>query len=244
MPVDASVSGVLSLRSQSPERANMPVQRDSKTGVVLQEEFAMTDAELVERLERLGRDNRRLKAVALAALILPIALLLVGAAQSVHTVKANKFVLLDSQGRTRAVLQVGPVPADGASLTFADAAGRKRVALVGGTGLVGNAYAYLELGEDAATEQPVLTSAGGHGGVTLSDGGLVMRAGSSGSVLLQGPGPNGPALEMTDPEGYTLDLGRTQTLVPANGETRQTSAASIVMFGNDKKRHVIWEAPR
>lgn len=167
----------------------------------------MAETEIAQRLEKLERDNRRLKAIALTALLLPGALLLMGEARASHTVTANKFVLQDEQGRTRAVLETNSM---GSALTYLDATGRKRMVLAGGTGPVGNTYAYLELGEDAASQQPILTSTGGDGGVTLSDGGLVMRAlplnGKHGSVLLQGPGPDSPALELTDSQGYKADL--------------------------------------
>jgi hypothetical protein len=59
----------------------------------------MADTEIALRLEKLERDNRRLKAIALAALLLPGALLLMGEARASHTFTANKFVLRDAQGR-------------------------------------------------------------------------------------------------------------------------------------------------
>jgi len=123
-----------------------------------------------ERLEKLERQNRWFKRTGLAALLLAAAVVVMGQAHPSRTVTANKFVLLDSQGRTRAVLQADSIRA---TLTFMDGAGRKRIVLGGGTGPVGNAYAYLELGEAAAHEQGALTTPGGE--VTLSDGGLLLR---------------------------------------------------------------------
>ncbi|MHB1936161.1 MAG: hypothetical protein ACYCOR_06220 [Acidobacteriaceae bacterium] len=203
----------------------------------------MTDEKIVERLQKLEHDNRRLKAIALTALLLPGALLLLGGARATRTITANKFVLQDAQGQTRAVLQSSSI---GTTLTYLDVTGRKRMVLAGGTGAGGNTYAYLELGEDATTEEPVLTTTNGHGGVTLSDGGLDMRAfpGSKkyGSVLLQGPsGRGGPAFELTDSAGYTTNVGVTDTLIPVTGQKQTTSAASIILFGKDRK--VIWRAP-
>jgi hypothetical protein len=40
-----------------------------------------------------------------------------------------------------------------------------------------------------------------------------------------------------------MDLGSSSTTKTITGETQQTSAASIVMFGNDKDHYVIWKAP-
>jgi hypothetical protein len=196
-----------------------------------------------ERLEKLERQNRWLKRTGLAVLLLTAAVLLMGQARPSHTVTATKFVLLDSQGRTRAILQTDST---GATLTFLDSMGRKRMVLAGGTGPVGNTYAYLELGEDAATEQGVLTTAGGHGGVTLSDGGLVMGvfppSEKAGSVMLSGPGGvEGPDLEITDSQGYQANMGVTDLITPSTGETHRTSAASVVLFGKGGK--VLWSAP-
>jgi hypothetical protein len=47
-----------------------------------------------------------------------------------------------------------------------------------------------------------------------------------------------------DTKGFSMDVGSADLTVPRTGVTSQTSAASIVMFGNDKKHHVIWEAPQ
>jgi len=38
-------------------------------------------------------------------------------------------------------------------------------------------------------------------------------------------------------------LSSTSTVMARSGETQPTSAASVVMFGNDKKHKVIWRAP-
>ena len=56
--------------------------------------------------------------------------------------------------------------------------------------------------------------------------------------------PSGlPHITLADANGFEMDLGSTQTVTPTTGQTRQTSAASIVMSGNDEKHHVIWQAP-
>ena len=53
----------------------------------------------------------------------------------------------------------------------------------------------------------------------------------------------GPQVVLSDSQGYAMSLGSTPLVTPGTGATEQTSAASIVMFGNDKKHHVIWQAP-
>ncbi len=193
-----------------------------------------------ERLEKLERQNCWFKRTGVAALLLAAAVVVMGQARPSRTVTADKFVLVDSQGRTRAVLQADSIRA---TLTFMDGVGRKRTVLSGGTGTTGHAFAHLELGEAAARGGFVLGTPGGE--VTLSDGGLVMGAyppnREAGSVLLQAPGPFGPDLELTDSQGYTANIGITRLVTPATGETHRTSAASVVLLGKGGK--VLWSAP-
>src|SRR5438094_759723 len=70
-------------------------------------------AAVVARLERvendnadLKRQNRRLKRAGVGLLLLGVAGLLAGAGQPAKTVEAEKFVLLDTFGRPRAVLGI------------------------------------------------------------------------------------------------------------------------------------------
>lgn len=51
-----------------------------------------------------------------------------------------------------------------------------------------------------------------------------------------------PGLDLADAAGYETQIGVADLKYPSTGETRRTSAASIVMLGN-KEHHVIWRAP-
>jgi hypothetical protein len=54
--------------------------------------------------------------------------------------------------------------------------------------------------------------------------------------------PDGePSLKLEDKEGFAATLGQADLLVPGTGRKENTSAASIVLFGKDKK--VLWSAP-
>lgn len=57
------------------------------------------------------------------------------------------------------------------------------------------------------------------------------------------PVSGGPNIELSDVDGYSMELGSTSMIIPTTGQKQQTSATSIVMFGNDKDHHVIWKAP-
>ena len=59
---------------------------------------------VVERLEKLERQNRRMKQACAAVLILAAAVLLMGQASPNRTVEANEFLLIDRKGRTLAEL--------------------------------------------------------------------------------------------------------------------------------------------
>ena len=52
-----------------------------------------------------------------------------------------------------------------------------------------------------------------------------------------------PSIKLSDADGFVMDLGRTDTVNLETGAKAQTSATSIVMFDNDKERHVLWQAP-
>jgi hypothetical protein len=76
-----------------------------------------------ERLLKLERENRRMKRVAVTASLVVMCTLIMGQAQSVRTVEAERFVLRDSGGRVRANLAM--LPGDlGPSLSLYDADGK------------------------------------------------------------------------------------------------------------------------
>jgi hypothetical protein len=51
----------------------------------------------------------------------------------------------------------------------------------------------------------------------------------------------GPSLKLEDQNGYSAILGSTDLLTPSTGRKEMTSAASLTLFGKDKK--VLWSAP-
>ncbi len=57
-----------------------------------------------DRIERLERENRRLKLTGIAALVLMLAVVLMGQAQPSRTLEANRIIVRDSAGRPRITL--------------------------------------------------------------------------------------------------------------------------------------------
>jgi len=89
-----------------------------------------------------------------------------------------------------------------------------------------------------------------------SKGGAFMGVGASGDpyitltefnakglVRMDVNSSGSPVIGLSDAQGFRMDLGSTTTVKAKTGATEQTSAASIVMFGNDEKHRVIWQAP-
>ena len=83
-----------------------------------------------------------------------------------------------------------------------------------------------------------------HGGVALS-----VLSGSGPQLALTGERPDvqvhmgvmpeGTVLELSDKDGFTTSIGN--GVVAKNNQAKKTSAASVVLFG--KERKVLWSAP-
>ena len=79
-------------------------------------------AAVMNRLERLEKQNRRMKQVGAVALVLIGSVLLMGQVAPYRTVEANRFMLKDAFGRTRAELDIN-------GLSFYDQSGRDLASL-------------------------------------------------------------------------------------------------------------------
>ncbi|HZT71721.1 MAG TPA: hypothetical protein VFC10_18470 [Terriglobia bacterium] len=215
----------------------------------------MTDTELISRLEKLERDNRRLKGFAFAVLVLSTALATMYATSPIpQRIKAHEFDLVDNSGNIRGSMLFFM---GNAAISLLDAQGKRRAAMTvdtsGAPGIgVFDAQGILRAGMSVDTS--------GGTGIGVFDAQGILRAammvhtsGEPGIGLFgeQGKGaiamrvtPSGePSINLFDKEGFRMSLGNIGTVIPATGEAHETSAASITMFGNDKKHHVIWRAP-
>lgn len=209
----------------------------------------MTDSELLKRLEKLERDNRRLKRFGLAALALVAGLGLVAAARPVpKVIKAHEFEVVNSAGTVRIRMGVSP-KVQAASITLFDAAGKLRsdfdatdtfsgLFLYGHQRRLAVAIAHAAHNWVHQAGQHQLKDTGSHSDILL---GQSTSTGIGGiSIGISGAGE--PRVNMYDPQGFSMVLGSAGLENFTTGETRQTSADSIVMFGNGK-HHVIWQAP-
>ncbi|MBI2816503.1 MAG: hypothetical protein HYX72_06160 [Acidobacteria bacterium] len=105
---------------------------------------------LTARLERLEKQNRRMKQIGALALIVIGSVLLMGHASSKRTVEANEFKLKDSSGKVRAIL-------DEDSLSWLDTNQKTRLML----GVWGAGPRILLLDESEKTRAELWATASG-----------------------------------------------------------------------------------
>ncbi len=199
---------------------------------------------ITQRLERLERQNRWLKRLGIIGLRAVGAVIAMAQAPAKRTVVADEFDLKDSDGNVRAILGfLGTKP----MLTLLSANGQETTNL-------STDYMDMSVGSQA---QVLLTTVGGPSlrmidaskesadiSVTPDGPMLVLNNTNHNSAVGLSPwwpiGP-GPALHMSDSEGYQAIVGTAETQSSKSGETQKTSAAAITLFG--KGGRVIWTAP-
>ncbi len=91
-----------------------------------------------------------------------------------------------------------------------------------------NTGEFILLGSTAGKESSMLSNSG------------VSTSGKTGSFRVN-LDEEGPSLELKDNEGYSTTVGRTDLVVLGSGRKERTPAASLVLFGKDRK--VLWSAP-
>ena len=182
---------------------------------------------LAHRVAKLEVQNQRLKKAGIAWMVVAVAFIVMGQAQTNRTLEANEFVLKDETGKARAKLHMerGRDP----SLSLYDASGVER--------------AKLSQGKDAVVLTFWNNPTERYGGLQLlltPDSSNLMLVGmKKGSVISLST--VSPALSISDSEGYEATVGVNELELPKTGETHKSSAASIKLFGKD--REVLWSAP-
>ncbi|MGA8145116.1 MAG: hypothetical protein WB987_14615 [Candidatus Acidiferrales bacterium] len=181
---------------------------------------------IVERLDKLETQNRRLKCGGIAILVAFSGLVAMGqSAPTPKVVEAQKFVLKDADGIVRGWLGVY---AAGSELTLGNVNKQPQMRLL--------------VSEDGSD----LHFFGSHnGGMTLGvtfGKPTIAIAGSDGNG---GAGiafsEAGPSLTVNDRNGFSAVVGATQLKAQARSDAHPTSAASIALL--DKDKNVIWQAP-
>jgi hypothetical protein len=215
---------------------------------------------LAARVERLEKQNRRLKRGGLAVLLAAASVIVMGQARPSTTLGAQSFILRDASGGKRAELVLdseSPRSTPTPTLRFFDDKGNQtlflsstRLELAGqsdlGTNIIlddaqGVARADVGLSEDQsfvllndAKSVPRIRLELNHGQpkIALQDAQEVPRLGL---VMVN----DEPSIGLEDPQGFSAVFGSTAFLGPGSG--RPTSAASLVIFGKDGS--ALWSAP-
>jgi hypothetical protein len=216
-------------------------------------------AELEARLEKLERQNRRLKRLGLLFLLIAGSGFLLAQvprkptraapapatpAATYDTLVVHRLELRDSAGKLQGVWNATD---EGADLVLCDAAEKPRAALAvladGPDLILSDAAGKPRAGLTVGAVGPVLAMFDAAGklraglNVTALGPGLALydTAGKAGAVLGE------DSFSVTDAQGFKAIVGVTGTQTVATGESHTTSAAAVTLFGKDGK--VIWRAP-
>ena len=180
----------------------------------------MNDDRILERVERLEKENRRLRAWGAAAAGLA-ALALLAAAKPDTALRAEKFILTDSKGVERARFALDPEPV----LLFLDAKGKTTIDLR--SDALGSS---LDLFASGKKNRLSLVTIGRSSGMTLFDA----EGRPRGVFGTMAPGAQMHRLK----EGY----GGIQTLMPPDLVDKEPAQAGGLKFYNQEGA-LTWGAP-
>ena len=191
------------------------------------------------RLEKLERENRRMKKIGIVASVV-LAMFIVGChAKASKIVEANELRLVDVSGKVRVRLSASGLifyASDGKIVADLSTA-PSPILILGSTG----AGPPASLGAGTATVPATLSLGSGSRNFFVAAGQSFSLSGSGGIVHVNTSEDLGPTLILTDNEGYSINLGRADLEAISTGRKTRTPAASLVLFGKDKK--VLWSAP-
>lgn len=222
-----------------------------------------TNKEILVRLERLERENRRLKRGALVTFAIAasfvVSLALLGQTQTTqHKAPAPRA----KKPAAPAAASTAPAPApfvmpkniEAESFVLKDPNGRVRAELA--MSGEGPSLKFRDQNGTALVTLSLLDSAPGGPLLLLSDGqhrsslSMSVASGSGSQLSLIGEradiqahigvAPDGTTLELTDKDGFTTSIGN-GVKAAKNGQAKTTTAGSITLYGKD--RRVLWSAP-
>lgn len=198
----------------------------------------------IARIGRLEQESRTLKRIALACLLVIACIGLMGQTRPRRApapkptsapppagpkiVEAESFVLKDANGRVRAELSMAGT---GPTFKLRDESGSALVTLSLNDGAPrGSLLLLSDPQHRASASWSVLEGGGPQFSLTGERPDIQVHMGVA---------PDGTTLELSDKDGFTTSIGSVP--VTKNGQFRKTSAASVVLFG--KERKVLWSAP-
>lgn len=190
---------------------------------------------LQTRIEKLEKENRRFKKIAVGALAGVALLVVMGQTPARKTVEANEFVVKDAHGNVR--IRLGVDPKNDSAVLWMQTAKGDEAASLSDSGMILQQKGVVRtvIGDSAVT----LLNSQGQQNVRLTAADDAERdlfiEGNTGYLSYL----PGQALEISDSDGYSAAIGSTE-IRGANGATH-SNAASLVLTDPDKK--VLWKAP-
>ena len=181
---------------------------------------------IMQRLNNLETQNRRLKWSGLSLLVVLSALVLMGqATPTPKVIEAQRFVLKDGKGNVRAWLGLF---GEGSELILGNVNKQPKMTLkvsddASDLHFFGSENSGMNLGLDLGNPAIAMAGADGNGGADITFS------------------PSGPAITVQDREGFSTVVGTPQLKVSPRGEAKHPSAASILLL--DKAGKIIWKAP-
>lgn len=206
--------------------------------------------QILSRIEKLEKQNRALKSV---ALVVCVAVACVGLMGQTSTKKRATKKAPPAEAAAPAAAAL-PKDIEAESFTLKDPNGKVRAELaMSGTGPAlklrdanGSALVTISLNDAAPGGPFILLSDPAHkAGVTMS---VLENAGSQ--LLLSGERPDiqahigvaqdGTSMQLMDAEGFSTNIGNNMQ-TGKNGQAKKTTAASITLYNKDHK--VLWSQP-
>ena len=225
----------------------------------------MDDVNLVEvvaRLEKVEKENRRLKRGGLALILVAGCVALMGQARpAATTMEARSYVLQDASGTKRAELMLEPGAAGeepSPVLRFLDGKGAESLSLsptrlelagksdLGPDIIVDDAKGTprVDLGVEHNLPFVLLNDDKGiirvDMGLERGDPALVINDEKATPLVGFGLSQGKPSISVNGPDGYRATIG-SQPLIGVTGAQYWSSAASMILYNNQGK--VIWSAP-
>jgi hypothetical protein len=195
------------------------------------------------RVEKLEKQNRRIKALCLSLVLLPMLAMVACQSRSSDVLDTQKIVLRDKGGKARIEIAMSydVTPNGNPVIRLLDENGKQRTVIGAGVLSVSGAK---QSGVVLLDDNLQFTN--GNGDVTARLGSFGSNGGSlwlfakefGASILVNS---ETPVIELGDAKGFRADLGSNDLVNTRTGTQQKTSAASLVLV--DKEGKVLWSAP-
>jgi hypothetical protein len=204
---------------------------------------------LIRRIERLEQQNQRMKKIGIFALLLAVAVIVMGQTpKKIENGENESITLRDKNGRNRINIDAdgGIILTDkngktgillsSKGIALMDENRQSRIIMETGKGI---SFYDSQGNPKSSFNEESLIYFGDDCNLTLKRNDLWML-GKEGDVRVTLKKGN-PLIAITDSRGFKTNIGVSELTTIKTGENHTTSASSVVLF--DKEGDVIWKAP-